>query len=447
MEANKDKKISKTLSISSTDSLLSSTSDKYEGEEQYKTKIINIEEKTVIPAVANNSEIINNKQENDKTLLLIPNETGDDDENFDYAKTGARPKKKSLNLLNSKSSLSSSASSLSSLVSQNSNNQFLTNSTTSSNSSQTNYRSKAKSSKSTNSDASSLSLKLKTNSSKDEHGKLGKNSIIENEIFSLNQMDEDSPAIDISNCPLCGKIIKGNLEKHFEAEHKEFECPFCGLLFDTEFVLNQHLSAVHDDLGESGYVNKTKNPMPSTNESNFNLTSDWVAKNTISKDIIEIDVEAEHDAGLTCPICQIKIKDELWLEIHVDSHFNENANEIGSDSMNRNYSTASFSEKSIRSSQCLGATAASSLFPLEYKQFNKSRTASASSLAANVDENFEIDQVITLSDCNMIMDDNNSIDYGDRLPASNSRLVELKKIYKLKKSIVFFFSFKKLKKV
>jgi transcription elongation factor Elf1 len=251
-------------------------------------------------------------------------------------------------------------------------------------------------------------------------------------------MDDESKAIEISNCPLCGKIVKSSLEKHFEAEHKEFECPFCGLLFDTEFVLNQHLSTVHDELGESGYVNKSKNSMPSRDECNFNLTSDWVAKNTSCKDVIEIDVEAEHEKMssakecFTCPICQIKIKDEQWLEIHVDSHFNENANEMDSESMNRNYSTASFSEKSIKNSHCLGAAAASpnkSSFPLEYKQFNKSRTASASSLAANVDENFEIDQVITLSDCNMIMDDNNSIDYGDRLAETNSKFVKLNKIF------------------
>jgi hypothetical protein len=162
LEANKDKKISKTLSLSSTDSLLSSTSDKCDSEEQFKSKAINNEEKTVIEIQA--PGIIDHKQENNKGLLLIPNEVGDDDDNFDYTITGARPKKKSLNLLNSKSSLSSSASSLSSLVSQNSNNQLLTYSTTSSNSSQTNYRSgKSKSSKSNNSDTSS---KLISNSLK-----------------------------------------------------------------------------------------------------------------------------------------------------------------------------------------------------------------------------------------------------------------------------------------
>lgn len=120
-------------------------------------------------------------------------------------------------------------------------------------------------------------------------------------------------------------------------------------------------------------------------------------------------------------MCQLKFKDELWLEIHVDSHFNPTTSGIGGgggggaggndsifDSTNVNLASSESGESGSVTSGALGAiaaasTAKTSMFSCDLKP-PRSRTNSASSVTANVDENFEIDQMITLSECNMMMD-------------------------------------------
>jgi hypothetical protein len=91
-------------------------------------------------------------------------------------------------------------------------------------------------------------------------------------------------------CPLCFKIVDSSLENHFALEHKEFDCPFCGSIFDTDEQLNSHVTAAHSDT-----TDKTETK------------------------IIEADEASE---SLECPVCSCKAKDREWLEIHVDSHFN-----------------------------------------------------------------------------------------------------------------------------
>ena len=94
-------------------------------------------------------------------------------------------------------------------------------------------------------------------------------------------------------------------------------------------------------------------------------------------------------------MCDMKFKDEIWLEIHVETHFNNNQNKKQSD------------DDEI---EMLGASA-----PVEILNRPKtSRANSASSLTANVDENFEIDQMIILSEATttntsdvMIVDEEN----------------------------------------
>lgn len=178
-------------------------------------------------------------------------------------------------------------------------------------------------------------------------------------------------------CPLCFKQIETNLEAHFESEHKELECPFCALLFDNNTLLNEHLDNVHNEDIGFGSVG--------------------------SMESMETD-RGSKKSNFKCPICNIEIKDELWLEIHVDSHFNQNTNKQEYADNNYDSIYVNRSNQSENSSQNLGSVNLNDeiIAGAAATHSAKTRALSNSSLAANVDENFEIDQIITLSDCNMI---------------------------------------------
>ena len=83
-----------------------------------------------------------------------------------------------------------------------------------------------------------------------------------------------------------------------------------------------------------------------------------------------------------CPICMLVVKELHMLEIHVESHFGTNSN-VNPDSGETNGSGLAFMLDEDR---------------MNRGNSNLSRVASDSSLTANVDENFEIDQVMTLTD-------------------------------------------------
>ena len=88
---------------------------------------------------------------------------------------------------------------------------------------------------------------------------------------------------DASECPLCGKLIEISLEKHFESDHKEFECAFCGLIYDTENALLEHISTKHE-----GNDEREKSPI----------------------------------VIYTCPVCEFEFDKQALFAVHVDSHFN-----------------------------------------------------------------------------------------------------------------------------
>lgn len=150
-------------------------------------------------------------------------------------------------------------------------------------------------------------------------------------------------------CPLCFKSIETNLEEHFQQEHQEFECAFCGLPFDSDYILNQHMNTMHTD--------------------EFNKKANFLVEPT-----------SNNADNLTCPLCMTVIKEgTAALEIHVDSHYSENK-ERKHDNFQM-MSKTDFLESGNNK-----------------KLTNNSRTPSDSSLVANVDENFEIDQVMTMAD-------------------------------------------------
>jgi hypothetical protein len=46
-------------------------------------------------------------------------------------------------------------------------------------------------------------------------------------------------------CPLCFMRINTSLEEHLQLEHGEYDCAFCGKLFDSDSLLSQHMLTIH----------------------------------------------------------------------------------------------------------------------------------------------------------------------------------------------------------
>ncbi len=166
-------------------------------------------------------------------------------------------------------------------------------------------------------------------------------------------------------CPLCLKIVFTPLESHFEAKHKEVECPYCDLLFDNGLVLNQHVDSVHSIQSDEATLKKDYECwFDYSKQPNYSASG---ANNLDHTDLKSVsDTVNEHK----CPVCMVIVNEGVeFLQAHVEAHFS---------------SPTSFSD-------------------LISSKSRKSRTHSASSLIANVDENFELDQVMTLedSDCEM----------------------------------------------
>jgi uncharacterized C2H2 Zn-finger protein len=117
-----------------------------------------------------------------------------------------------------------------------------------------------------------------------------------NETGAIQSHDNEIEIIKESTCcPLCFEIVDSSLEAHFAFKHKELDCPFCSLIFDTDEQLASHVNSAH--YAETAHQND-----PETTE--------------------VISHQANGELVLECPICSFKVKDREWLEIHVDSHFN-----------------------------------------------------------------------------------------------------------------------------
>lgn len=189
---------------------------------------------------------------------------------------------------------------------------------------------------------------------------------------------------EVITCPLCFKIIETNLESHFESEHNEFECPFCDLLFDNSSNLNQHVNIVHTDT-EPNSTKKESNNIGSGSggflfDSKLPNYASSGASNWGQSDFKSVSDSVNEQK---CPVCMVVVKELDFLQAHVESHFNNNNN--------NDY------------------TSTSSDVYEHYK--TKSRTQSSSSLIANVDENFEMDQVMTLADSDSETSRQDQFDY------------------------------------
>lgn len=278
------------------------------------------------------------------TEKMMADEPGYDNssELFDFAKTGAIPKSKTRSTHpNSKSSLSSStSSSLSSLISSVP--------STFSSSSSNNFKTKKKSSNQNN-EFNYWAMPDKVDDIKDT--KLKPNIVRTDPDEEINEFKEPI------TCPLCFKVVEGTVEAHFEAEHNEYECPFCDLLFDNDFLLKQHVNMVHDDT-----LTSNKNKDDNLFDSKLPNYSSFGASNWGQNDLKSVSDSVNEQK---CPVCMVVVKEGLdHLQAHVESHFNNPSSSM------------------------------------DYNNFksSKSRSNSTSSLIANVDENFELDQVMTLAD-------------------------------------------------
>lgn len=86
-----------------------------------------------------------------------------------------------------------------------------------------------------------------------------------------------------ASCPLCFKLVRGSLEKHFNEQHAEIECPFCNIIYENQQLLNEHLINLHN----------------------------------------EKSVELKTKDELTCPMCSSNFKTAKELENHVETHFEQ----------------------------------------------------------------------------------------------------------------------------
>ena len=110
------------------------------------------------------------------------------------------------------------------------------------------------------------------------------------------ELEENSVEIE---CPLCLQVVKCSIEAHFSMAHKELECMFCGALFGSDLILNEHINQTH--LDDSMTKSNSRNEEAACSSSSISSSSGITC--------------------LPCPVCQIEMANEEELRIHVDSHF------------------------------------------------------------------------------------------------------------------------------
>lgn len=82
------------------------------------------------------------------------------------------------------------------------------------------------------------------------------------------RLDFDPDIIEIDNknsieCPLCFKMVSESLESHFNLNHSEFECLFCGKSLNSSEDLNEHINKTH--LNDSPIQQQTKGKIKMNN--------------------------------------------------------------------------------------------------------------------------------------------------------------------------------------
>ena len=155
-------------------------------------------------------------------------------------------------------------------------------------------------------------------------------------------------------CPLCFKEIESDLEAHFELEHKEYECPFCARIFDTQHTFNTHMESVHNETVAATVSTESKPEEEKKSTNTFSSLGVSAGTSANANDwpyVVDDDNDDENLGVVTtsarpsnaqahrqqqqrpqhvCPVCQKSLNDQLTLEIHVESHFSEGQHLIGS---------------------------------------------------------------------------------------------------------------------
>jgi uncharacterized C2H2 Zn-finger protein len=140
-------------------------------------------------------------------------------------------------------------------------------------------------------------------------------------------LDQDEEALHTDEfkeqvtCPLCFKTVFAPLESHFEAEHNEFECPFCDLLFDNGLLLNQHVNSVHSVVqsDDSAAVLKKCESDCLFQDSKLPNYSASGASNWSQSDFKSVSDTVNEQK---CPVCMVVVKEGVeFLQAHVEAHF------------------------------------------------------------------------------------------------------------------------------
>lgn len=191
---------------------------------------LNNESDIVSESINQTTTTSSSKQQPESSTKPVSSSQQQTEDEYDYIKAGAKPKTtRNKQQKQTTSSASTSCSSLSSLVSQTSS------AMTSSN----------KPSSSISSLSSSSQQRRNVMSSKTNQSRLmaPPDFPISDDIELTHQQQQNE-----TRCPLCMKSIGDyDLEAHFQIEHREYECPFCGHIFDSEFTMQQHLSSAHSE--------------------------------------------------------------------------------------------------------------------------------------------------------------------------------------------------------
>ena len=189
-------------------------------------------ESDIVTESINQTTTTASKQQPESSTKPVSSQQQTEDE-YDYIKAGAKPKTtRNKQQKQTTSSASTSCSSLSSLISQ-----------TSSAMTSSNKPSSSISSLSSSSQQRRGNVNVMTSKTNQSRLMAPPDFPISDDIELTHQQQQNE-----TRCPLCMKSIGDyDLEAHFQIEHREYECPFCGFIFDSEFTMQQHLSSAHSE--------------------------------------------------------------------------------------------------------------------------------------------------------------------------------------------------------
>jgi hypothetical protein len=208
------------------------------------------------------------------------------------------------------------------------------------------------------------------------------------------RLDEDS------TCPLCYEIIKSSMDEHFRIAHKEYDCPFCSLFFESSRALDHHIISLHTEKNDDEKLqsltdlNVEQDECVSSKPRNVSpfgsSSSKWYDTEDLDRlDIITDSSIRDSQMTYTCPLCQLEFRKQYLLEAHLDLHFSGDSE--ANLRQEKEISSPTGSTNLLASAQT--SCSLSDLNLLNYKPNNNIRSRTDS-----LTVNLELEQAATLSD-------------------------------------------------